>query len=153
MKTPFNEEITIAAPGRFYLSKIKTPVVIGRRKAGKVRLKSPKAFVSKSSKRFEIESLLPIKTLITSPVTALPFNAQISIMMDWASRRQSKFVCAANVHMLIEAYEHKELASVLEKADLVTPDGMPLVWMMRQMGVPNQDRIAGMDIFLTLCQL
>lgn len=91
--------------------------------------------------------------LISSPVTALPFEAQINMMLEWASNYASKVVCVANVHMLMEAYWHPDLSSVLENADLVTPDGMPLVWMMKLMGVPEQDRIAGMDILLALCQL
>jgi N-acetylglucosaminyldiphosphoundecaprenol N-acetyl-beta-D-mannosaminyltransferase len=54
--------------------------------------------------------------------------------------------------MLTEAHWSPDLKSVLADADLVTPDGMPLVWMMRLTGVPNQDRVAGMDILLGLCQ-
>lgn len=91
--------------------------------------------------------------LISSPVTALPFETQIKMMLEWASSYESKVVCVANVHMLMEAYWHPELSSVLENANLVTPDGMPLVWMMKLMGAPEQDRIAGMDILLALCQL
>lgn len=53
----------------------------------------------------------------------------------------------------MEAYWYPEFSSVLENADLVTPDGVPLVWMLKLMGVPEQDRIAGMDILLALCQL
>lgn len=93
-----------------------------------------------------------IKVIDTS-VTALPFDTQIKIMLKWASSYASKVVCVANVHMLMEAYWHPELSSVLETADLVTPDGMPLVWMMRLMGARQQDRVAGMDILLSLCQL
>ena len=91
--------------------------------------------------------------LLNSPVTALPFDTQVKIILGWASSYASKFVCVANVHMLMEAYWYPELSSVLKNADLVTPDGMPLVWMMRLMGVGKQDRVAGMDILLSLCQL
>ena len=98
-------------------------------------------------------ALIPVKKLIASPVTALPFEKQIATMLAWASRYESKVVCVANVHMLTEAYKHTEFASVLENADLVTPDGMPLVWMIRLMGVGEQNRVAGMDILLSLCQL
>lgn len=109
--------------------------------------------INNNRKEAEVQDTLPVKKLIKSPVTALPFNDQIAIMLNWASLRQSKVVCAANVHMLVEAYEHQEFASVLENADLVTPDGMPLVWMMRWMGVRDQGRITGIDIFLALSQL
>lgn len=100
-----------------------------------------------------LEGLLPVKRLIASPVTALPFQDQIATMLNWASRRESRVVCVANVHMLTEAHKDGNFASVLEEADLVTPDGMPLVWMMRLMGVKEQDRVAGLTIILALCKL
>jgi len=98
---------------------------------------------------------LKVKTLsvIGFPVTALPFDAQIKLILEWASSHESKVVCVANVHMLTEAYWHPEFSSILESADLVTPDGMPLVWMMKLMGAHEQNRVAGMDILLSLCQL
>ena len=95
---------------------------------------------------------LPRINVIDSPVTALPFEQQIKLMMSWAKCRVSKFVCVANVHMLVEAYRHPDLGSVLKSADMVTPDGMPLVWMMKSLGVTTQDRVAGLDILAALCQ-
>lgn len=96
---------------------------------------------------------LPTQIILKSPVTALCFWDQMKIIMKWANGRESRTVCVANVHMLMEAYKNSRMADVLEQADLVTPDGMPLVWMMRQMGTRDQDRVAGLDIFLALCQL
>lgn len=93
----------------------------------------------------------PIRRVIGSPVTALPFDDQISLMLTWAKQGLSKSVCVANVHMVVEAYRNSGFASVLRQSDLVTPDGMPLVWMLRQLGVSDQDRIAGMDILVALC--
>jgi len=100
-----------------------------------------------------LEGSKPLINVIGSPLTALPFAAQIELMLEWASSRASKIVCVANVHMLMEAYWHPEFSSVLKSADLVTPDGMPLVWMMRLMGAPEQNRVAGMEILMSLCQL
>ena len=90
--------------------------------------------------------------VIGSSVTALPFDAQIEKMLQWASGHESKVVCVANVHMLVEAHLHSELSDVLKSADIVTPDGMPLVWMLRLMGARQQNRVAGMDILLSLAQ-
>jgi N-acetylglucosaminyldiphosphoundecaprenol N-acetyl-beta-D-mannosaminyltransferase len=99
-----------------------------------------------------LELLPPQQTVIGFPVTALPFNAQIDLISRWARHRISKAVCVANVHMLIEAHSNSDFASVLEKADLVTPDGMPLVWLMKLSGIHQQDRVAGMDILIALCE-
>ena len=111
---------------------------------------------SKDSLELEVKSsevTQHVINVIGSPVTALTFDAQIKIILEWASSHASKIVCVANVHMLTEAYWHPELSDVLKNADLVTPDGMPVVWMMRLMGARTQNRVAGMDILLSLGQL
>lgn len=90
--------------------------------------------------------------ILGNPVTALSFDAQIKKILEWASSYQSKVVCVANVHMLMEAHWNAEFSAVLKNADMVTPDGMPLVWMMKLMGIRKQNRVAGMDILLALCK-
>ncbi len=97
-------------------------------------------------------AFLPTKKVIYFPITALRFEEQMQAIMQWAIARLSKTVCVANVHMLMEAHWNPEFANVLQNADVVTPDGMPLVWMMRWMGARDQDRVAGMDILQALCQ-
>lgn len=98
------------------------------------------------------ERSLPIQSVTGFPVTALTLNEQIGTILKWASKRRSKAVCVANVHMLMEAHTNPKFAGILREADLVTPDGMPLVWLMQLLGNRLQDRVAGMDILLSLCQ-
>jgi N-acetylglucosaminyldiphosphoundecaprenol N-acetyl-beta-D-mannosaminyltransferase len=94
----------------------------------------------------------PFRQVIGFPVTALPFESQMSLILKWAQHGLSKSVCIANVHMLVEAYRNNNFAHVLQQADLVTPDGMPLVWMLKLLGVRKQDRVAGLDVLNSLCQ-
>lgn len=96
---------------------------------------------------------LPTQRVLDFPITALRFNDQIQTILRWARSRESRSVCVANVHMLMEAYWNPDFGTVLKNADLVTPDGMPLVWMMRLLGAPHQDRVAGMDILQASCDL
>lgn len=96
---------------------------------------------------------LPTLRVLDFPITALRFDDQIQTILRWAIARESKTVCVANVHMLMEAHWNPEFASVLKNADIVTPDGMPLVWMMKQLGARYQDRVAGMDLFQKLCEV
>ena len=91
--------------------------------------------------------------IIGSCITALPFEIQINLILEWAINKLSKVICVSNTHMLVEAYWHPEFSSVLKSADIVTPDGMPLVWMLKLMGAGTQNRVAGMDILLSLCKL
>jgi len=95
---------------------------------------------------------LPTQRVLNFPITALRFEDQIQTIIEWAIARQSKTVCVANVHMLMEAHWNPDFANILQRSDLITPDGMPLVWMMRYMGAHYQDRVAGMDILLETCK-
>lgn len=94
----------------------------------------------------------PTRNLIVTPIYTLPFDEQINLIVDWAKNCQSNMICVANVHMLIEAWRDFHFAHVLKHADLVTPDGMPLVWMLRLMGAKRSQRVAGMDIFRAVCE-
>ena len=60
--------------------------------------------------------------------------------------RKSQYICVANVHMLVEAHRDPAFADVLEAANVVTPDGMPLTWAMKLLYGLKQDRVAGMDL-------
>ena len=100
----------------------------------------------------ENNQTLETQSVIGFPVTAEPFSRQIDTMLGWAHQRLSKVVCVANVHMLIEAKAHDGFARVLHQADMLTPDGMPLVWVTSRLRKRKQDRVAGMDILLSLCE-
>lgn len=71
----------------------------------------------------------------------------------WAQVFQSRIVYAANVHMLMEAHDSPGFAEILNKADLNTPDGMPLVWMMRLKGHPDQQRVYGPTLMLHVIEM
>jgi N-acetylglucosaminyldiphosphoundecaprenol N-acetyl-beta-D-mannosaminyltransferase len=95
---------------------------------------------------------IPTQDVIGAPICTLTFDEHISLIIEWAKAYQSKMVCVSNVHMLIEAWEDSYFAEVLKNADLVTPDGMPLVWMLRTMGAKQSQRVAGIDIFCAVCE-
>src|SRR5690606_16523336 len=59
---------------------------------------------------------------------------------------RSSYICVANVHMCIEAYDDPEFARVVNGADLITPDGMPLAKAIKILYGEHQDRVAGMEL-------
>jgi N-acetylglucosaminyldiphosphoundecaprenol N-acetyl-beta-D-mannosaminyltransferase len=92
------------------------------------------------------------KNVINFSITSLSCEEQINTMVKWGKSNLSKVVCIANVHMLIEGHYNPAFGAVLQNADLVTPDGMPLVWMLRFLGSVRQDRVAGIDVLEGLCK-
>ncbi len=73
-------------------------------------------------------------------------------VLVWSKTGESRYVCVANVHMVMEAYDAPDFRRIVNAADLVTPDGMPLVWMLWRLGFPKQERVAGPDLTLKVCE-
>jgi N-acetylglucosaminyldiphosphoundecaprenol N-acetyl-beta-D-mannosaminyltransferase len=90
--------------------------------------------------------------IIDMPVNSTSYADAIKIVLDWSARRESRYVCVANVHLLMEAHDSAEYNRVVCDADLVTPDGMPLVWMMRLKGQSEQQRVYGPTLMLHILE-
>lgn len=60
-------------------------------------------------------------------------------------------VCVATVHMVMEAWDDSGYQRLVNASDLVTPDGVPLVWALRRLGVPAAERVYGPDLTPFLC--
>lgn len=73
-------------------------------------------------------------------------------VVSWALAGESRFVCAANVHTVVEAHQNAEFRDMINRADLVTPDGMPLVWALRNLKVINASRVDGPTLTLHVCR-
>lgn len=67
-------------------------------------------------------------------------------ILDWARHARSAYVCCAAVNNIMEAHDSPEFLRVMRQADLVTSDGMPLVWLLRLLGVRDATRVYGPDL-------
>lgn len=70
----------------------------------------------------------------------------VSTVIRWANAAESRYVCLGTVNNLIHARDSRAYRHVLERADLLTPDGMPLVWMLRGLGLSSATRVYGPDL-------
>ena len=52
-----------------------------------------------------------------------------------------RYACAANVHMVMEAHDDGSFRECVNESDLVVPDGVPLVWALRALGLNQQRRV------------
>jgi N-acetylglucosaminyldiphosphoundecaprenol N-acetyl-beta-D-mannosaminyltransferase len=64
----------------------------------------------------------------------------------WAREGRSAYVCVATVHMVMEAFDSSAFLRTVNGADLVTPDGRPLVWALRSLGVKDATQVRGTDL-------
>jgi len=59
--------------------------------------------------------------------------------------------CVASVHSVMEAHDDPVFRRILNGADLVTPDGVPLVWSLRALGIRDAARVYGPDLTPLVC--
>ena len=72
-------------------------------------------------------------------------------VVDWANRGESRYVCLSNVHMVMQGWDDPNFRQIINAADLITTDGVPLVWCLRALGVPSAVRVYGPDLTLHVC--
>lgn len=89
--------------------------------------------------------------VLGSHVDAVDWTTAVNAILDWGHGAQSKTVCLCNVHSAVTAKSDAALATALAGADLVLPDGAPVAWALRRYGFSDQQRIAGPDLMLQVC--
>ena len=72
-------------------------------------------------------------------------------VVDWANRGESRYVCLSNVHMVMQGWDDPNFRQIINAADLITTDGVPLVWCLRALGLPSAVRVYGPDLTLHVC--
>jgi N-acetylglucosaminyldiphosphoundecaprenol N-acetyl-beta-D-mannosaminyltransferase len=79
-------------------------------------------------------------------VSPINLDDAIATIERWISERSHNYVCIAGVHGVMESRRDQRLRSIHNEAGMVTPDGMPLVWLLRLLGKGNVDRVYGPDL-------
>lgn len=93
------------------------------------------------------------KMILGCFINAGSWDSTINLIHRWGAARESRYVCICNVHSLVTARHDEVFRNALINADMATPDGMPVTWMLRQMGFPDQQRINGPDLMWNYCEL
>lgn len=79
-------------------------------------------------------------------VDATSYQDAADRVLSWARRGESRYVCCAAVNNIMEAHDSADFKRVMTAADLVTSDGMPLVWVLRVLGIRGATRVYGPDL-------
>ena len=83
-------------------------------------------------------------------VDAVQIPDVINQMEQWIKEKSlGHFIAVTNAHVVTEARRESSFKQVLGLADLVVPDGMPLIWLGRQRGYPLKRRVYGPELMET----
>jgi N-acetylglucosaminyldiphosphoundecaprenol N-acetyl-beta-D-mannosaminyltransferase len=100
---------------------------------------------------FGVDCTLPSHHILGMRVDATNYDDATCRIVGWARGRESRYVCVASVNNVMQSYDAPAFRRQMNDADLVTPDGMPLVWGLRSLGVPGVSRVRGTNLVTALC--
>lgn len=80
------------------------------------------------------------------PVSTTSYGEVLAILDQPPQGPRAGTVAFCNVHSTMVQRRDRELAAALTGFDLTAPDGMPLVWALRWLGAPQQQRVYGPDL-------
>lgn len=80
------------------------------------------------------------------PIDALNLPAVIRRLENAAAQRSTCLVSTPNLNFLVNSLSDPEFRQSLLDSDLCPPDGMPIIWIARLMGLPITERASGADL-------
>jgi N-acetylglucosaminyldiphosphoundecaprenol N-acetyl-beta-D-mannosaminyltransferase len=83
-------------------------------------------------------------------VSSINMDAALQVIDGWIARRESKYVTITGVHGVMESQGDEDIRKIHNQAGMVTPDGMPLVWLGRFNKHKNVNRVYGPDLMLEI---
>lgn len=81
-------------------------------------------------------------------VDRLNLGSATAAIADAVASRRCGYVCVTGVHGVMESRRDPRCREIHNGATLVTPDGMPLVWLLKLAGYSDADRVYGPDLML-----
>jgi N-acetylglucosaminyldiphosphoundecaprenol N-acetyl-beta-D-mannosaminyltransferase len=84
-------------------------------------------------------------------VSTIGMRPVVDTIGGWISSNERRSVCACDVHSLVRAQDDQQHRRALNSADLVLPDGVPLVWVGKLRGHGGMERVCGPDLLRAVC--
>jgi N-acetylglucosaminyldiphosphoundecaprenol N-acetyl-beta-D-mannosaminyltransferase len=86
-------------------------------------------------------------------VHAVQIPAVVSQIRHWIQTDATgRYVAVTGMHGIAESQKDDDFRRALDSADLVVPDGMPLVWLGRWHKFPLKRRVYGPELMETFCR-
>jgi len=91
-------------------------------------------------------SMEPRVPVLGVGISAVNMAQALDRIASWIERRQPRYVCVAPVHSILDCQEDEDLRGIFNASGMTTPDGVPLVWILRARGHRHVERVYGPDL-------
>jgi len=86
-------------------------------------------------------------------VSAIDAKDACEKIEDAITQNKKTYICVCPVSTIMECVRDKKVLNIVNSATMVTPDGMPIVWLGKISGHRNIKRVYGPDLLLEICGL
>jgi len=76
-----------------------------------------------------LTTVIPQVNILGVGVSAIAMTMALQTIEGWIEQCEPHYVCITGVHGVMESQRDASLRQIHNRAGLVTPDGMPLVWL------------------------
>ena len=97
------------------------------------------------------EAKPPTLPILGAPVSVITMKTAVQTIQNWVRARRASYVCVRDVHGLMLARHDPQIMQIHQAAGMVTPDGMPLVWVSKLRSKLKVGRVCGSDLMDALC--
>ena len=94
----------------------------------------------------------PHTAILNMQVAITSYEHACNLIIPAARLNRSSYVCVANVHMCMEVFDSEAFNVMVNNADLVVPDGKPLIWALKGLGEKKATQVRGSDLLLHICK-
>ena len=85
-------------------------------------------------------------------VSEVSIPKAVSVIDGWIKSKYQTYVCVAPVSTLVDCQRDGQYREVVNRAGMVTPDGMPVVWLGKSKGSRTIERTYGPDLLAAVCE-
>lgn len=85
-------------------------------------------------------------------VHMLSIQQCLMCIADMIAKKDICHVITLNAEIVYKAQNNQQLLQIINGADLVTPDGIGIVWAGRRLGYDFKERVSGIDLLMHLCE-
>lgn len=97
-------------------------------------------------------NLSPYRYILGQRVDFTTYERAVKKVLAMALDGSGGYVIFSTVNTVMEAHDDPDLQRIVNSAALVTPDGMPLVWGLKLLGIKDAERVYGPTFTLIACR-
>ena len=85
-------------------------------------------------------------------VNAIDLETAVETVAGWIRSREKTYVCVTPVAGIMACQRDGDLRRIFNASGMTTPDGTPVVWVLRLLGESGVGRVYGPDLVRAVCR-